>query len=182
MPTLPYAEGAVVVRLVYRITPTQRLIIVEHAVSRMQAFAQRRWWDKEAGGVLMGRHLLDSDDIVVDEVSTPQNTDRRGRCNFFRSYKHEKVAHQRWVNENGTSAYLGLWHTHPEPDPTPSGVDLRDWEKAVANDVFDGNRLFFPIVGTECIRVWTKTRRGPIKELVEVLQMDEKESSKGEEE
>lgn len=159
-------------RFVYRVTPKQRLIVVEHALQQMQAFAQRRWWDREAGGVLMGRHLLDSHDLVVDEVSTPQNSDRRGRCNFFRSYKHEQVAHQRWLHEHSTSAYLGLWHTHPERDPTPSGVDIRDWENAVANDVYEGNRLFFLIVGTECIRVWTKTRRGPIKELVEVRRVN----------
>jgi hypothetical protein len=48
------------VKLVYRVTPTQRLIIVEHAFEQMQAFAQRRCWDSEAGGVLLGRHLLDS--------------------------------------------------------------------------------------------------------------------------
>ncbi len=155
-------------KLVYRITPQQRLIIVEAAIRQMQAFAQRRWWDREAGGVLMGRHLLDSHDVVVDEVTTPQNTDRRGRFNFFRSYKHEQVANQRWLHENRTSAYLGLWHTHPESDPTPSGVDLRDWENAVANDAYGGSRLFFPIIGTECIRVWTKKRGGRIEELVEV--------------
>lgn len=165
---------------VYRVTPTQRLIIVEHAIKQMQAFAQHRRWDREAGGVLMGRHLLDSQDIVVDEVSTPQDTDHRGRCNFFRSYKHEQVAHQRWLHEHSTSAYLGLWHTHPELDPTPSSVDRRDWENAVANDVYEGSRLFFPIVGTECIRVWTKTRRGAIKELVEVRRVHRQPAGKGE--
>lgn len=36
-------------RLVYRVTPTQRLIVVEHAWQQMQAFAQRRWWHCEAG-------------------------------------------------------------------------------------------------------------------------------------
>lgn len=166
-------------KLVYRVTPRQRLIIVEHVLQHMQAFAQRRWWDREAGGVLMGRHLLDSHDVVVDEVSTPQNTDRRGRCSFFRSHKHEQVAHQRWLHEHSTSAYLGLWHTHPERDPTPSGVDLRDWENAVANDVYEGSRLFFPIVGTERIRVWTMTRRGSVKELVEVQRIDVKPAGGG---
>jgi integrative and conjugative element protein (TIGR02256 family) len=153
------------VKLVYRVTPKQRLIIVEHAVQQMQAFAQRRWWDREAGGVLMGRHLLDSPDVVVDEVSTPQDTDRRSRFNFFRSRRHEQLARQRWLQEHSTSAYLGLWHTHPERDPTPSGEDRNDWQKAVASDVYDGDRLFFPIVGTHCIRVWTLSRRGALREL-----------------
>lgn len=165
MRSLPQIWGAGRVKLVYRVTQRQRLIIVEHAVTQMRAFAQRRWWDREAGGVLMGRHLLDSHDVVVDEVSTPQSEDRRSRCNFFRSHKHEQVARQRWLQEHSTSAYLGLWHTHPQRDPTPSGVDQEDWRQAVAGDTYEGDRLFFPIVGTHTIRVWTLSRRGAFREL-----------------
>lgn len=152
-------------KLVYRVTPRQRLIIVEHALKQMQAFAQRRFWDREAGGVLLGRHLLDSHDVVVDEVSAPQSSDRRSRFAFFRSSKHEQVARQRWLQENSTSAYLGLWHTHPERDPMPSGVDRRDWAQAVSGDTYEGDRLFFPIVGTDCVRIWTLSRRGAFREL-----------------
>lgn len=161
-------------KLVYRVTPNKRLIIVEYAIEQMQAFTQHRWWDREAGGVLMGRHLLDSHDVVVDEVSTPQDTDRRGRCNFFRSRKHELVARQRWLQQQNTSAYLGLWHTHPERNPTPSGVDRNDWRQAVANDTYEGDRLFFPIVGTHCIHVWTLSRRGSFRE----LKLEEKNACK----
>ncbi len=152
-------------KLVYRVTPRQRLIVVEHALKQMQAFTQHRCWHSEAGGVLLGRHLLDSHDVVVDEVSTPQNGDRRSRFGFFRSSKHERVARQRWMDENSTSAYLGLWHTHPERDPTPSVVDQHDWKQAIADDTYEGDRLFFPIVGTHCMRVWTLSRRGTFREL-----------------
>lgn len=151
--------------LVYRVTPRQRLIIVEQAWQQMQAFAQRRWWHCEAGGVLLGRHLLDSHDLVVDEVTTPQSSDRRGRFSFFRSSRHEYVARKRWIEEESTMAYLGLWHTHPESDPTPSGVDQRDWQQAVLGDTFEGDRLFFPIVGTGMTRIWTLNRRGTFREL-----------------
>lgn len=151
--------------LVYRVTAEQQLIITEYALKKMQAFAQRYPWSKEAGGVLLGRHLLDSHDVVVDEVSTPQNTDRRSRFSFFRSYKHEEVARERWQQELNTSAYLGLWHTHPERDPSPSGVDQLDWQRAVCSDTYEGDRLFFPIVGTHCIRIWTLSRRGTFREL-----------------
>jgi integrative and conjugative element protein (TIGR02256 family) len=164
MRSLPHV-GARTVKLVYRVTPRQRLIIVRAALEQMEAFAQRRWWDSEAGGVLLGRHSLDSHDLVVDEVSTPQKTDRRSRFGFFRSYRHEFVARQRWLKEHNTSAYLGIWHTHPERVPTPSGVDRTDWQQAVAGDTYEGDRLFFPIVGTQCIRVWTLSRRGAFREL-----------------
>lgn len=152
-------------KLVFQVTPMQRLIFVRDAVKQMQAHAQRSWWQAEAGGALLGRHLIDSEDLVVDEVTTPQKQDRRSRFSFFRSRQHGVVARARWAARDSTMAYLGLWHTHPEQDPSPSGVDRRDWENAMAHDVFEGNRLFFSIVGTDRIRVWSKARGGPIEEL-----------------
>lgn len=116
---------------------------------------------------MLGRHLLDSADVVVDEVTTPQDSDRRSRFGFFRSKKHEVLAHERWREQRNTTAYLGLWHTHPQEDPIPSSVDRTDWQQAVLQDTFDGDRLFFPIVGTHRIRVWCLSRRGSFRELKE---------------
>lgn len=154
-------------KLVFRVSPHQRLIIVEDAINQMKAFAQFRCWHREAGGVLLGRHLLDSGDVVVDEVTTPQNTDRRNRFSFFRSSKHQALARGRWQEQLNTMAYLGLWHTHPEEDPNPSSVDCRDWQQAVSHDEFEGERLFFPIIGTQQVRVWCLCRHGSIRELKE---------------
>jgi integrative and conjugative element protein (TIGR02256 family) len=152
-------------KLVFKVTSKQRLIITSQAVEQLLAHVQKRCWQREAGGVLLGRHLLDSEDIVVDEVTSPQSSDRRTRFSFFRSQKHEHIARERWLEETNTLAYLGLWHTHPEDSPIPSLVDREDWQQAIANDTFDGARLFFPIVGRKEIRVWTKSRSGSIREL-----------------
>jgi integrative and conjugative element protein (TIGR02256 family) len=154
-------------KLVYRVSSTRRLIIVEAAVEQMLAFRQRSWWHTEAGGVLLGRHLVDTDDIVVDEVTTPQKSDRRSRFGFFRSKKHSTIAQSRWSEEESTLAYLGLWHTHPERDPTPSGVDRQDWKQSVSKDTFHGDILFFTIVGIERIRVWAMSTNGAFFELKE---------------
>lgn len=153
--------------LVFRVTASRRLIIVDAAVQQMLAFRQRSWWRTEAGGVLLGRYLLDSDDIVVDEVTTPQASDRRSRFAFFRSRRHGLIAQNRWLEEASTLAYLGLWHTHPELDPSPSGVDRDDWQRALNSDTFEGDQLFFPIVGIDLIRVWTLTRSGIFYELTD---------------
>lgn len=154
-------------KLVFRVSSNQRLIFVEKAVQQMLLFRQRSWWQAEAGGILLGRYLLDTEDIVVDEVTTPQKTDRRSRFSFFRSKKHGLIAQSRWSEQASTLAYLGLWHTHPEPDPTPSGVDRQDWRQALSTDAFHGDRLFFPIVGIERIRVWSMTCDGAFFELKE---------------
>ena len=152
-------------KLVFRVTSSQRLIFVEQAIEQMLAFRQRSWWQAEAGGVLLGRHLLDTNDVVVDEVTAPQKSDRRSRFSFFRSKRHSEIANSRWQEEASTLAYLGLWHSHPERDPTPSGVDRQDWTQAVLKDTFHGSRLFFPIVGIERIRVWTMDTDGAFFEL-----------------
>jgi integrative and conjugative element protein (TIGR02256 family) len=153
------------VRLVFVVSSGQRLVFADEAVRQMRAHAQRSRWQAEAGGVLLGRHLLESKDLAVDEVTVPQKEDRRSRFAFFRSKQHSALALARWAASLGTAAYLGLWHTHPERDPSPSNVDRHDWERAVRLDAFEGDRLFFPIVGIDRIRVWAKTRTGPIEEL-----------------
>jgi integrative and conjugative element protein (TIGR02256 family) len=164
--------------MVFRVTSNQRLIIVDHAVEQMKSFVQRRWWQAEAGGVLLGRHLLDSDNVVVDEVTTPQATDQRSRFGFFRSSRHETFARTRWREKSSTMAYLGLWHTHPENDPRPSEVDCQDWQKAVLRDTFEGNYLFFPIVGIQHIRVWCLDRQGVMKKLTEEIRNGQKSASR----
>ena len=168
---MPSVQGSGM-KLVFQVSVTQRLIFVHDVVQQLRQHSQRTWWQTEAGGALLGRHLLDSENIIVDEVTTPQKKDKRSRFGFFRSAQHSVIARARWVACESTMAYLGLWHTHPERDPTPSGVDRRDWENAVANDVFHGDRLFFPIVGLDRIRVWSKTRADPIEELIEVRSED----------
>jgi integrative and conjugative element protein (TIGR02256 family) len=153
-------------RLTFAVTAEQQLIITAEAVAQMKAFAQHSWYQSEAGGVLLGRFLLESDHVVIDEVTTPQRKDKRSRLAFFRSTSHHRIAQEKWKLSNETLAYLGLWHTHPERSPTPSTVDRQDWERAVATHAYHGDRLYFPIVGTECIRVWTKARGEPIRELL----------------
>jgi integrative and conjugative element protein (TIGR02256 family) len=153
--------------LIFRVRNSQRLIFTSAAVKQMVAFAQILPGQSEAGGVLLGRHLLDSMDVVVDEVTVPQKSDRRSRFGFFRSRMHEEVALSRWLQQKSTLAHLGLWHTHPEEDPVPSSVDRDDWRKAIASDRYDGDHLFFPIIGTRRIRVWCLNRRGTMRELKE---------------
>jgi integrative and conjugative element protein (TIGR02256 family) len=158
-------------RLVFQVDSARRLVFTSDATLKMKSFAQQGPRQKEAGGVLLGRHLLESNDLAVDEVTTPQVRDIRSRFGFFRSKQHNELALSRWKTEGGTLAYMGLWHTHPEADPVPSQVDLNDWERAVTEDVYEGSQLFFPIVGTEHVRVWAKARGGPLRSLnlVEVL-------------
>ncbi|MCC6175205.1 MAG: Mov34/MPN/PAD-1 family protein [Chloroflexi bacterium] len=114
----------------------------------------------EAGGVLLGRHIRDSNDIVVDGVTTPMAGDRRTRRRFRRGKKrHQAAIDEAWRVSNGTSTYLGEWHSHPEPLPTPSLIDRLDWGRKILFDRH-ADPIFFVIVGISEIRVWEGRRNG----------------------
>jgi integrative and conjugative element protein (TIGR02256 family) len=132
-----------------------RFQIGDQALAILMAHRQLQPASKEAGGILLGRLLLDSDDAIADEVSHPVATDRRGRFFFRRSRARaqERVT-AAWVGAKRTSQYLGEWHTHPQGDPIPSNEDLSDWSRLLRVTVCEHTGLFFVIVGLKQIRVW----------------------------
>jgi integrative and conjugative element protein (TIGR02256 family) len=160
--------------LMYRALPAGTLYFTPDAVHRMLAHRQIKARSQEAGGVLLGRHLQDVEDLIVDAVTEPMLGDRRSWASFFRSFRHNISARRRWVKHDHKSAYLGSWHTHPEPDPRPSAVDIADWKSAVERDIYDGERLFFVIVGTKQLRVWQGGRFGDLNELGFIREHNEK--------
>ena len=138
------------------------LYVTPDVRQRLEKHRQLGTRSKEAGGVLLGRHLIDGRDVIVDEITEPGGSDRRTFSSFFRSLIHQRLAFTRWRASGGTCAYLGSWHTHPEPTPHPSGVDLKDWQHALARDRYDGNALFFAIVGTRETHIWQGARDGAL--------------------
>lgn len=131
-----------------------RFQISDAAWETMRRFVQDEPHKPEAGGVLLGRHILDTRDIVVDRVSIPMPGDRRSRARFFRARsRHQRIIDEAWRESNGTCTYLGEWHTHPERCPTPSPEDEGNWRRKLATDWFS-SYLFFVIVGTDVVRVW----------------------------
>lgn len=127
----------------------------EEIVRQLQDYIQHEANVSEAGGVLLGRYIVASDDVVVDQITTPAKGDKRTRLLFIRSKQgHQGLTHQAWSATKGTRHYLGEWHTHPESDPTPSKVDLLNWNRLLAYYRFDPDPLYFVIVGIEAIAVW----------------------------
>jgi integrative and conjugative element protein (TIGR02256 family) len=137
-----------------------RLQISREAVRLLRRYVQDRADKKEAGGVLLGRHILDSNDVVVDDATPPLLGDRRARARFFRArQRHQEAIDRAWRESGGTCTFLGEWHTHPEAQPWPSGIDREDWLRKLREDEFT-DWLFFVIVGTEAVRVWEGARNG----------------------
>ena len=152
-------ETATTEPLVFCQPDGRRIKLTASVVAQLLRYAQHQLTDKEAGGVLIGRYLCDSDDIVVDQVTEPMPGDKRGRYFFHRAQKaHQHAIEQAWQASQGTRTYLGEWHTHPEAHPTPSGVDTGDWRRKLQQDQYF-ERLFFVIVGTQEVRVWCGSRK-----------------------
>lgn len=115
--------------------------------------------DLEAGGVLLGRYLLGTADVVIDQVTVPMRGDRQTRTQFHRDRRrHQQVIDGCWADSRGTCQYLGEWHTHPEATPSPSRTDLGDWRRRLKRDGVDTDALLFLIVGTERLLMWEGVR------------------------
>lgn len=130
-----------------------RLGVSPLAVDEMLRFRQDDDEKLEAGGILLGRRLLDSEDVVVDQVTTPFPSDVRKRFVFIRREQgHQEAVNQAWQESGGTTVYLGEWHTHAEPTPQPSGRDIRGWQQKEGEVSADG--LFFVIFGIDTAGAW----------------------------
>ncbi|MFB9991943.1 Mov34/MPN/PAD-1 family protein [Deinococcus oregonensis] len=129
-------------------------------LSTMWGYAQHRSKDREAGGMLIGHHPLETEDIVLDCLTTPQPQDRRSRHQFHRDQAaHQELLDLQWILSGKKRTYVGEWHTHPEDDPHPSSLDLSSWKKAIKHTAFHGPGLLFIIVGRRTTRLWYGTAR-----------------------
>jgi integrative and conjugative element protein (TIGR02256 family) len=146
-----------------------RLKIGQSALEQMRQLTQDDPGKPEAGGVLLGRHILDTSDVIVDKVTLPMEGDRQSRRRFFRApRRHQEAITLAWRESGGTCTYLGEWHTHPECVPTPSLLDRWNWRRKLLTDQFSGF-IFFVIIGTKTVRVWEGHRHRPGLSLLERL-------------
>lgn len=126
----------------------------------------------EAGGVLIGRLIADSQDVVVDSATPPQPCDARSRFRIDRvDPVHQHLVDAAFAASGGT--YLGEWHTHPEDDPKPSSLDLRTWRRKAREDLYYGDGLLFIIMGRTTLRVWHGQRGGQTITLVGAAPLDQ---------
>ena len=135
------------------------LKISSSALKKLNKFRQIDTSKKEAGGVLLGRFILDSNNIIVDKVTSPKSKDRRTRFSFKKldSY-HQHIINQEWKESKGRTNYIGEWHSHPENHPTPSALDVEEWKRKSKEDIYDNSFLIFIIVGIESVSAWMVTK------------------------
>ena len=143
----------------FRLRNKGKIKVSEGVVSTIQSFCQDTDDKYEAGGVLIGRLIAGSKDIVIDKVTTPMIGDIRSRYKFTRGHNHQVVLNKEWVDSSGSFHYLGEWHTHPEDYPSPSRLDKNSWRGMLKTGVFSTRFLYFIIVGMQYYSVWEGDRR-----------------------
>jgi integrative and conjugative element protein (TIGR02256 family) len=145
------------------VLPDNKLLCIRpEALGKMNPYRQIRRFDKEAGGILIGRVLVEDGNYIIDDVSEPMPTDKRSRFRFSRKTEgHQEYFNAVWERENGRCFYLGEWHTHPERVPIPSSIDRKDWNRLL-NIGYETGCLFFIILGIDEIKVWYGYGEEPI--------------------
>lgn len=100
--------------------------------------------DREAGGRLYARISLGR--VDVDLATGPCLLDIRSRTRFIpnRTLARAEIRRQFALGLH----YVGSWHTHPEPVPTPSGLDRDSIKQVFSMSDHQLAGLLMVIVGT----------------------------------
>jgi integrative and conjugative element protein (TIGR02256 family) len=120
-----------------------RVLLEVEVLKSLKKYRQVHANATEAGGVLIGEYR--GGDLRILAGTEPGGSDKRSRFGFKRRSLHHGVKSRlAWVTSGGRQNYIGDWHTHPEANPKPSGLDIREWRRNLPLGV-----TFVIIVGTQ---------------------------------
>jgi integrative and conjugative element protein (TIGR02256 family) len=149
-----------IAELNFNITNGGRIKLSNPVIETLAKYQQIHKNSNESGGILLGRFIKESKDIVIDKITTPLKGDKQTRFSFKRlSPLHQEVINEEWTKSRGTINYLGEWHTHPENYPRPSFIDIQDWKRKMKIDTFSSRYLYFIIQGIVELNIWEGDRR-----------------------
>lgn len=122
----------------------QRLILEASVVEHFEAHRQLTPQDREAGGQLFA--AFSGDSISIKEATGPRRTDHRTRT----SYRADRKAEQQEILERHRRGlhFVGDWHTHPSPRPSPSDLDYRSIQDSVRRSAHELQGFVLIVVGT----------------------------------
>jgi proteasome lid subunit RPN8/RPN11 len=112
-------------------------------VRHLDRHAQRRWYQRESVGQLFTSDLTEP--IIRIDLATLLKAKRSSTSSV--TFDTDEAMKQRADQFTAGRYCVGMWHTHPEPLPEPSGVDaqLAMEHARAAQPVLNG--LVFVIVG-----------------------------------
>ncbi len=104
-----------------------RITLPSPCLDDLAQHRQKTWLSLENGGQLFAR--IEGEKLTVERITVTKGRSRRTRFGFL----PDRTAEQADINAMFAAGlhYVGDWHTHPEPVPTPSGSD-----EAKLSDIF----------------------------------------------
>ena len=122
----------------------QQLVIEGKVLGTFEQHQQVKLKDTEAGGQLFG--CLEGNKVSVELATGPRPTDVRTRY----SYRPDRRAEQVEIDYSHRKGlfFLGDWHTHPEPVPSPSQQDIQSIQDAFEKSTHHLNGFLLVIAGT----------------------------------
>lgn len=140
-----------------------RVDVVREVYQVFDYFRQTGAKDREAFGILIGTHSIDEKIIKIKIATKPGRGDRRTRFSYeMKSKHHMGILKKAFKNSNSEEVYLGTWHSHPEAEPNPSKLDIKDWKKQYRSNAHLFDKMIFVIVGIKKIK-WWRIVKGKIK-------------------
>lgn len=124
------------------------LRIAQSVMNEISSLIASRGLNTESGGILLGTQASDAQRFEITMASMPSVLDVSRRYSFLRRMSPaNKLIANSWDNSTGTVNYLGEWHTHNEPNPTPSATDRSLMLQVVKDGSCLLDRAFMLIVG-----------------------------------
>ncbi|HJW56938.1 MAG TPA: Mov34/MPN/PAD-1 family protein [Burkholderiaceae bacterium] len=138
------------------------VIFETDVLSHMYGYAQRRFYLSEAGGQLFSSTPHDSA-IIISAVSGPNSRDQRRRHSFVPNAEQATTDRR---EQFGLGRYpIGLWHTHPESNPTPSSLDESTTKEWLGDFLGTMHGFLLAIVGNRgappALSVWLARTTNP---------------------
>lgn len=114
---------------------------------------KQKKYQNESGGIVLG-YVHEDNNIYILKVSQPNTSDKASRYGFERDKKAAQIiVNSKFYESEGKVIYLGEWHTHPEPNPLPSSVDIKMIKQQYKNNKINEVFLILLIQGTESLYV-----------------------------
>jgi len=149
--------------------PNEKVVdILSSVFEEMKKWLQRELSAPESGGYIVGYQHIRTGNISLESISPPYPLDIRSRIRFNIVDSTHKLFLMRAMGRK--SFYMGIWHTHPQSIPEPSGIDWDDWYGTLEVDKTACEYAFFLIAGTEGARVWVGDFK--TKQIVEIFECE----------
>lgn len=151
------------------------LSIPKDAVEELLEFC-RNAKNVETGGIIIGRYSEDQAIAVVDQVTGPPPDSKHLFARFLRGVHGLQELLNRVWSKRERQFYLGEWHYHPLPNPTPSADDVAQMQEIANSPKYACPEPILLIVAGPSARGWLLSaniysRQGKVHMMTE-LQLD----------